>query len=137
MCFRDAMLELLVNRWMLTISTFPRILEQWRLRGQISREDSDINYKGIHIWRWLKKTEYPFNPTIIPEKHTTGEEMTIVYLVNVQILLQGNERQFWKIEMILLRCYMRRGSELLINIGSFIDISRKWLVNEVEELITH
>ena len=33
---------------------------------------------------------------IIPEKHTTEEAMTIVYLVNVQILLQGNERQSGK-----------------------------------------
>ena len=72
-----------------------------------------------------EKTEYSFNPMIIPEKHTTEEEMMIVYLANVQILLQGNERQFRKIEMNLLRFYMRRGSGLLINIGSFIDISRK------------
>lgn len=33
---------------------------------------------------------------IIPEKHTTEEEMPIVYLANVQILLQGNEKQSGK-----------------------------------------
>lgn len=31
-----------------------------------------------------EKTEYSFNPMIIPEKHTTEEEITIVYLANVQ-----------------------------------------------------
>ena len=35
----------------------------------MTEDGSLIDCKGIHIiWRWLNKTEYGFNPRIIPDK---------------------------------------------------------------------
>ena len=59
----------------------------------MAEEDSYSICKGIHIiWRWLKKTEYGFNPRIIPDKR---DAMKIIRIIVHLSTSHTNEVEEW------------------------------------------